>query len=395
MIPRKYVTWGNSGAVIRELAAYGAERAKIVGPENVFDFTIGSPSIEPPKKFLDALDRLQKTVSPIELHTYAPAAGLESVRAAVANYLSSNFGVSYDTADIYMTHGASSALAIILASLISEGEDALVLAPYFPEYKIYVEQAGGRLIEVPCDENFQVDLAALEDRLTPKTSVIIINSPNNPSGAVLSTESVKAIAELLNKKAAEYGHPIYIVADEPYRELVYGDIEVPFIPAFYDNTVYCYSFSKSLSLPGERIGFLALSPKLENHDDIRAAVNGAGRALGYVCVSMMFQLAVAECLGETADISKYDDNRQLAYTGLSDLGFDCVKPDGAFYLFVKAPDGNSQEFCRKAMAKDILLVPGDAFGCPGYARLAYCVPFDRIKRSLPAFKALADEYQLK
>ena len=211
---------------------------------------------------------------------------------------------------------------------------------------------------------------------------------------MLSADSVKAIAELLNKKAAEYGHPIYIVADEPYRELVYGDVEVPFIPAYYDDTVCCYSFSKSLSLPGERVGFLALSPKMAYHDDAWAAVCGAGRALGYVCVSTMFQQAAAECLGVTADISKYDDNRQLAYSALSDMGFTCVKPDGAFYLFVKAPDGDSQAFCRKAMEKDILVVPGDAFGCPGYVRLAYCVPYDRIKRSLPAFKALAEEYGL-
>ena len=394
MIPNKYITWGNSGAIIRELAAYGAQRAKAVGPENVYDFTIGSPSIEPPKKFLDTVDELMKTVSPIELHTYAPAAGLESVRNAVAGYLADSFGVEYSPDDIYMTHGASSALAIILAALLSEGEDALVLAPYFPEYRIYVEQAGGRLIEVPCDADFQTDLDALEKRLTPKTSVLIINSPNNPSGAVLSESSVKAISELLNRKAAEYGHPIYIVADEPYRELVYGDIEVPFIPAFYDNTIYCYSFSKSLSLPGERIGYLAVSPKAEAHDDIRAAVNGAGRALGYVCVSTMFQLAAAQCLGVTVDISKYDNNRLLAYTSLKDMGFTCVKPDGAFYLFIKAPDGDSQGFCRKAMEKDILLVPGDAFGCPGYARLAYCVSNERIRRSLPAFKALAEEYGL-
>ncbi len=394
MIPNKYITWGNSGAIIRELAAYGAQRAKAVGPENVYDFTIGSPSIEPPKKFLDTVDELMKTVSPIELHTYAPAAGLESVRKAVAGYLADSFGVEYSPDDIYMTHGASSALAIILAALLSEGEDALVLAPYFPEYKIYVEQAGGRLIEVPCDADFQTDLDALEKRLTPKTSVLIINSPNNPSGAVLSESSVKAISELLNRKAAEYGHPIYIVADEPYRELVYGDIEVPFIPAFYDNTIYCYSFSKSLSLPGERIGYLAVSPKAEAHDDIRAAVNGAGRALGYVCVSTMFQLAAAQCLGVTVDISKYDNNRLLAYTSLKDMGFACVKPDGAFYLFIKAPDGDSQGFCRKAMEKDILLVPGDAFGCPGYARLAYCVSNERIRRSLPAFKTLAEEYGL-
>ena len=394
MIPNKYITWGNSGAIIRELAAYGAQRAKVVGPENVYDFTIGSPSIEPPKKFLDTVDELMKTVSPIELHTYAPAAGLESVRKAVAGYLADSFGVEYSPDDIYMTHGASSALAIILAALLSEGEDALVLAPYFPEYRTYVEQAGGRLIEVPCDADFQTDLDALEKRLTPKTSVLIINSPNNPSGAVLSESSVKAISELLNRKAAEYGHPIYIVADEPYRELVYGDIEVPFIPAFYDNTIYCYSFSKSLSLPGERIGYLAVSPKAEAHDDIRAAVNGAGRALGYVCVSTMFQLAAAQCLGVTVDISKYDENRLLAYTALKDMGFICVKPDGAFYLFIKAPDGDSQGFCRKAMEKDILLVPGDAFGCPGYARLAYCVSNERIRRSLPAFKALAEEYGL-
>ena len=393
MIPKKYITWGSSGAVIRELAAYGAERAKVVGPENVYDFTIGSPSIEPPKEFLDAVERLMKTVSPIELHTYAPAAGLESVRAAVAKYMTESFGVEYSPNDIYMTHGASSALAIILAALMSEGEEALVLAPYFPEYKIYVEQAGGTLIEVPCDEDFQVDLAALEAKLTPKTSVIIINSPNNPSGAVLSPDSVKAIAELLNKKAAEYGHPIYIVADEPYRELVYGDIEVPFIPAYYDNTVYCYSFSKSLSLPGERIGYIFVPTQAYDAPKLYAAVAGAGRSMGYVCAPSLFQKVIGKCQGLTSDLSVYRTNRDLLLGMLREIGYECVEPDGAFYLFVKALEDDANAFSERAKKFDLLLVPSDDFGCPGYVRIAYCTSTDKIRRSRGAFEKLFADYR--
>lgn len=395
MIPEKYISWGNAGSTIRELAAYGAQRAKIVGKENVYDFTIGSPSIAPPKALLDAVSRLCSSADPTQLHAYAPAAGIESVRAKIADKLNENFGFDYDAGDIYMTHGSSSALAILCAALLSEGDEALVIAPYFPEYRTYIEQAGGVMTEVLCDlESFQMDMDAFASKITEKTAAVIINSPNNPSGVVLSGDSVKAIAEVLEKKSAEYGHPIYIIADEPYRELVYGGIEVPFIPCFYADTLYCYSFSKSVSLPGERIGYIAMPKAMTDYANVKAAIYGAGRALGYICVSPLFQLAVAETLGEISDISVYDENRTLLYEALREMGFHCVKPDGAFYLFIKTPGGDSRAFCRKAMEKDLLFVPGDDFGCPGFARLAYCVPVERIKNSLPAFKWLAEEYGL-
>ena len=395
MIPEKYIAWGNAGSTIRELAAYGAQRAKIVGRENVYDFTIGSPSIAPPKALLDTLERLCSSADPTQLHTYAPAPGIESVREKIAQNLNKNFGSNYDAGDIYMTHGASSALALACAVLLSEGDEALVVAPYFPEYRIYIEQAGAVMTEVLCDlESFQMDIDAFAAKITEKTALIIINSPNNPSGVVLSEDSVKAIAKVLNEKQAQYGHPIYVLADEPYRELVYGGVEVPFIPNFYKNAIYCYSFSKSVSLPGERIGYIALSKAMEDYANVKAAIYGGGRALGYVCVSPMFQLAIAENLGEISDISVYDENRTLIYESLREMGYHCIKPDGAFYLFIKTPGGDANAFCRKAMEKDLLIVPGDDFGCPGFARLAYCVPLSRIKNSLPAFKWLAEQYGL-
>lgn len=395
MISEKYIAWGNAGSTIRELAAYGAQRAKIVGSENVYDFTIGSPSIAPPKAILDTIERLCTEEDPTKIHSYAPAAGIESVREKIAGKLNDSFGTSYDAGDIYMTHGASSALALLCAVLLSEGDEALVIAPYFPEYRIYIEQTGAAMTEVLCDlESFQMDIDAFAAKITEKTALVIINSPNNPSGVVLSEDSVKAIANVLNEKQAQYGHPIYVLADEPYRELVYGGVEVPFIPNFYNNAIYCYSFSKSVSLPGERIGYIALSKAMDDYANVKAAVYGGGRALGYVCVSPMFQLAVAENLDALCDISKYDENRTLIYNSLIEMGYECAKPDGAFYLFIKTPGGDAKAFCRKAMEKDLLIVPGDDFGCPGYARLAYCVPLSRIEKSLPAFKWLAEQYGL-
>ena len=271
----------------------------------------------------------------------------------------------------------------------------LTFTPCFSEYRLYTEAAGGRLVEVPTDEDsFQLDVGALEKALTPRSAAVLVNSPNNPSGVIFRREKLEQLAELLERKSAEYGHTIYIIADEPYRELVYGDMEVPFIPAIYRNTVYCYSFSKTLSLPGERIGFIALHPDLDDYASVYAAVCGAGRALGYINASSIFQLMVAECIGETVDISRYEYNRDFIYGALTELGFSCVRPDGAFYLFVKAPGGDSRDFCRRAMEHNILLIPGDEFGRGGYARLAYCVTPERLHSSIPAFRALAEEYGL-
>ena len=390
MIPERLVTWGSSGCSIREIAAYGEQRAAIVGPENVYNFTIGSPSIAPPPCVRQAIDRLMDTMPPTALHAYAPAQGLADVRRKMADYLNRTFSMDYRPQDVYMTDGASAALSILAHALLSPGDEAITLAPFFSEYRVFVEDAGGVLRVVPgLPGTFQPDLPAIEAAINEKTAVFLLNSPNNPSGVVLSRENLTDLCALLERKQREYGHPIYIVADEPYRELVYGGTEVAFLPAMYANTVYCYSFSKSMSLPGERVGFLALSPRAEDHDRVMAAVAGAYRTQGYICVSSLFQRVAAACIGQTADISAYEANRDLIYNGLRALGFQCVHPDGAFYLFVKSPEPDARAFCKRAMEYDLLMVPGDDFECPGYVRLAYCVAKDTLERSLPVFKKLA------
>lgn len=395
MIPERLVTWGSSGCSIREIAAYGEQRAAIVGPENVYNFTIGSPSIDPPPCVRQTIDRLMDTMPPTALHAYAPAQGLADVRRKMADYLNRTFSMDYRPQDVYMTDGASAALSILAHALLSPGDEAITLAPFFSEYRVFVEDAGGVLRVVPgLPDTFQPDLPAIEAAINEKTAVFLLNSPNNPSGVVLSRESLTDLCALLERKQREYGHPIYIVADEPYRELVYGGTEVAFLPAMYANTVYCYSFSKSMSLPGERVGFLALSPRAEDHDRVMAAVAGAYRTQGYICVSSLFQRVAAACIGQTADISAYEANRDLIYNGLRELGFQCVHPDGAFYLFVKSPEPDARAFCKRAMEYDLLMVPGDDFECPGYVRLAYCVAKDTLERSLPVFKKLAQSYGL-
>lgn len=395
MIPERLVTWGSSGCSIREIAAYGEQRAAIVGPENVYNFTIGSPSIDPPPCVRQTIDRLMDTMPPTALHAYAPAQGLADVRRKMADYLNRTFSMDYRPQDVYMTDGASAALSILAHALLSPGDEAITLAPFFSEYRVFVEDAGGVLRVVPgLPGTFQPDLPAIEAAINKKTAVFLLNSPNNPSGVVLSRESLTDLCALLERKQREYGHPIYIVADEPYRELVYGGTEVAFLPAMYANTVYCYSFSKSMSLPGERVGFLALSPRAEDHDRVMAAVAGAYRTQGYICVSSLFQRVAAACIGQTADISAYEANRDLIYNGLRELGFQCVHPDGAFYLFVKSPEPDARAFCKRAMEYDLLMVPGDDFECPGYVRLAYCVAKDTLERSLPVFKKLAQSYGL-
>ena len=395
MIPERLVTWGSSGCSIREIAAYGEQRAAIVGPENVYNFTIGSPSIDPPPCVRQTIDRLMDTMPPTALHAYAPAQGLADVRRKMADYLNRTFSMDYRPQDVYMTDGASAALSILAHALLSPGDEAITLAPFFSEYRVFVEDAGGVLRVVPgLPGTFQPDPPAIEAAINEKTAVFLLNSPNNPSGVVLSRESLTDLCALLERKQREYGHPIYIVADEPYRELVYGGTEVAFLPAMYANTVYCYSFSKSMSLPGERVGFLALSPRAEDHDRVMAAVAGAYRTQGYICVSSLFQRVAAACIGQTADISAYEANRDLIYNGLRELGFQCVHPDGAFYLFVKSPEPDARAFCKRAMEYDLLMVPGDDFECPGYVRLAYCVAKDTLERSLPVFKKLAQSYGL-
>ena len=393
MIPETVLRWGGGGSVIRELSAYGARRAREAGEENVFDFAIGSPSADPPAALHDAMRRLMETVPPAELHTYVPAPGLPPVRAKVADFLNASFSMAYRPEDVCLTDGASSALALVARALLSPGEEIVIPTPAFPEYWVYVESVGGVVKPVPClPESFRLDLAALEAAITPKTALVLLNSPNNPSGAVYPREDLEVLTAMLKRRERELGHPIYLLADEPYRELVYGGAEVPFLPSLYPDTLYCYSFSKSLSIPGERVGFLAFHPEMAERDRLFDAVQGAMRMTGYLCVSPLFQLAAAECLGVTADISVYERNRDLICSGLRELGYRFPEPRGAFYLLLQAPEGDGQAFSRRCMAEDVLLVPGEEFFCPGYVRLAYCVPEERLRRSLPAFRRIAESY---
>ncbi|MCR5575636.1 MAG: pyridoxal phosphate-dependent aminotransferase [Oscillospiraceae bacterium] len=393
MIDQQLVAWGRSGNIIREIAEYGTEQAKIVGPENVYNFTIGSPSIDPPPCVFETMDRLRATVPAAQLYTYAPAAGLPEVREKAAAYLTKTFGVRYRARDVIITCGTSTCLAVMTRVLLSGGGRAMTFTPYFMDYKYYADAYGAGLTECPTDPHtFQLDLDAAEKALTSDTMLLILNSPNNPSGVVLRREGLEGLARLLERKQAEYGHPIYILADEPYRELVYDGQEVVYLPSIYKNTIYCYSFSKSMSLPGERVGFMALPPELDDYDDIYSAAMASIRAFGYICVSSMWQRVAIDCLGETSDISVYKGNRDLLYGALTEMGYTCVHPDGAFYLFMKTPEPDATAFCRRAMKDNLLVVPGDSFGTPGYVRLAYCVSRDVIERSLPTFRKLAEEY---
>ena len=396
MVNQKFYQLGTAPSVIRELFAYGLEQAQVVGPENVFDYSLGNPSIPAPAKVNQSIHDILNDTDSIRVHGYSMACGFDAAREAIAVNLNRRFGMELKPGNLFLTCGAAPGLiAVIKALLAEEDSEIMAVAPFFPEYRPFTESNGGHLVVVPADTDaFQIDLDQVERRLTPRTQAIIINSPNNPSGVVYTRQTLEGLARLLERKGAEYGHPIYIIADEPYRELVYGGVEVPFIPTVYRNTIVCYSYSKSLSLPGERVGFLALHPAMDDYAAVHAAVLGAGRALGYICVSSLFQLAVAECLGQTADISAYADNRELIYGALTDMGYACARPDGAFYLFLKSPEPDARAFCRRAMDYDILLVPGDDFGCPGYARLAYCVARSQLERSLPAFRKLAESYGL-
>lgn len=392
MISKQMVAWGESGSSIREIAAYGERRAAEIGAENVYNFSIGSPSIDPPDCVHAAIEHLLHTVPPTQLHAYAPAPGMASVREKVAAYLTDTFGEAYRAQDIYMTDGASSALAILTRALMGPGDEAIVFAPYFPEYAVYAEAAGGSVRVVPCRaDTFALDLDALAAAVTEKTALLILNSPNNPSGVVVSRPELEALAALLREKQARYGHPIYIIADEPYRELVYDNAEVPYIPGIYRDTVICYSYSKSLSMPGERIGYVCIPDSVTDSAKLHAAVAGASRAFGHVCAPSMMQRVIARATGLRPDLEAYDKNRHTLYNALSEMGYECVKPEGAFYMMVKAPGGDAHAFSERAKKENLLLVPADSFGCPGFFRISTCVDPAMIQRSLPAFRRVLQD----
>ena len=383
---------GAAPSCIRDLAAYGDERAKIVGRENVFDFSIGNPSIPAPAEIRDTVIELLNTLDPMQIHGYTPAIGCYETRKAIAEDLNRRYNAGVAAEDLFLGCGAAPELTAVLGALCRPGARVLVNAPYFPEYKFYIEGAQAEFAMVPADiPNFQIRLDKLEEMLTPNTACIILNSPNNPAGTVCSRETLQKLAALLTRKGEEYGHPIYLISDEPYRELSYDGVEVPYVPAIYPNTIVCYSYSKSLSLPGERIGYILVPRQAADSKAIYAAISGAARAQGHICAPSLWQKVIARCTHLRPNLEAYDRNRKTLYEGLVSAGYEVAKPQGAFYLFVKAPGGDAQAFSKKAMTKDILIVPGDDFGCPDYLRLCYCLSHDKIVRSLPLFKALLDE----
>lgn len=394
MLNDKMIELGRQGSIIRAIFEYGNQRKREIGAENVFDFSIGNPSVPAPDSVKNALLDIIETTDPVLLHGYTSAPGDMGVRTAIAQSIERRFGVPSKPELIYMTVGAAASLTISLKAMLCEDEEVIVCVPYFPEYRTFIEATGGKVVEVMPDEKLFPDFSAMEAAINERTKAVIINSPNNPSGAVYPREVIERLATLLRERSAEYGHPIYIIADEPYRELVWGDVEVPYVPCFYDNTIVCYSYSKSLSLPGERIGYIALSPTMENVKEMFAAVCGAGRALGFVCAPSLFQRVAARCVEEVSDLSVYAENRTLLYDALTAMGYECVRPDGAFYLFMKSPEADAYAFYEKAKAHELLLVPSDDFGMGGYVRISYCVSTEQIKRSLPAFEAVAKEYGL-
>jgi aspartate aminotransferase len=395
MYSEQMYSLGSKRSIIREIFEYAKTRSAEIGADKVFDFSLGNPNVPAPQAVKDTLLDLIQNTDPVALHGYTSAQGDFGVRDSIAKSLNRRFGTSLTANHLYMTVGAAASVSICCRALSCPGDEFITFAPYFTEYQVFVGCNGGELKVVPAREpDFQIDFEAFRALLSPRTKAVIINSPNNPSGVVYSEQTIVTLCDILREKSAEFGHPIYLITDEPYREIVYDGIEVPFLINYYDNCLVCYSFSKALSLPGERIGYVAVSDKMQDGAAIYAAVCGAGRALGYVCAPSLFQFLAGRCADLTSDMSFYRTNRDLLYNGLTEMGYSCVKPDGAFYLFVKSPEKDANAFFERAKKHELLLVPGDDFGCPGYVRIAYCVKTSQIQNALPAFRALAEEYGL-
>lgn len=390
----RMVALGTQRSVIRELFEFGKVRAAEIGPENVFDFSIGNPSVPSPAAVNEAAIKLLQDTDPVIIHGYTSAQGDAGVRKLLAESVNRRFGTSVGPDNFYVSVGAAAALCCCLNGLCNPEDEVIVFAPYFPEYKVFIEGAGAKIHLIPADTKaFQIDFEKFEAAINEKTKAVIVNSPNNPSGVVYSHETCETLAEILDAKSKELGHPIYLISDEPYREIVYDGTTVPYLPKYYKNTLVCYSWSKSLSLPGERLGYVLVPDEVDERKLVYAAVAGAGRSLGYVNAPGLFQRVCAMCADMTADVSIYETNRNLLYNGLRELGFDVVKPDGTFYIFPKTLVADDIAFCERAKQYDILIVPGTGFGCPGHTRISYCVPTERIERALPAFKKLAESYR--
>lgn len=393
MLNKDMYALGSKRSAIRELYEFGKKRIEEVGKDNVFDFSLGNPNVTPPACVNQSIKELLTSLDDISLHGYTSAQGDVNVRSAVAFNLSKREGIEISKNNIYMTCGAAASLCITLRSLCEEGDEFIILAPYFPEYKVFVKSQGGKCVVIPFDKTILMpDMTTLKNAINTHTKAVIINSPNNPSGVVYSGEIIEQIASILSEKSREFSREIFIISDEPYREIVY-DVDVASIMSRYANTIVCYSYSKSLSLPGDRIGYIAVSPKCTGANDLYLAICGAGRALGYVCAPSTYQHVVEKCVDAMPNISEYRKNRDLLYSALSQIGYDCIQPDGAFYLMFKSLEEDSLSFCEKAKDFDLLLVAGDDFGAKGYVRVAYCVDYDMINRSIPAFKKLYDSYR--
>ena len=391
MVVQKYLSMGKAKSRIRELFEYGMAQAAVVGKENVFDYSLGNPSIPAPPEVNEAIVDIVKNTDSLAVHGYTPAPGLPDARAAVAKELSERYGVEIRGANIFFTCGAAPALMSTMKAMCVANAEFIVLAPYFPEYPTFIHAVGGKMVVVPANTaDFDLHVEDVEPYFTANTQAIIINSPNNPSGVVYKKKALEALAALLRKKGEEFGHPIYLIADEPYRELVFDGYETPFIPNIYENTVVCYSWSKSLSLPGERIGYVFVPDRCADSVDLFNAVAGSARALGHICAPTTSQYIVEQCCGMMPDIAAYDENRKTLYEALTSYGYTCIYPHGAFYMLIKAPFGTALEFSDRAKEFNILVPPCEPFGCPGYLRLSTCVSHEMIEKSLPAFKALIE-----
>ena len=392
MLVQKYKDMLKGKSVIRELSEFATARGQEIGYENVFDYSLGNPSVPVPREFTDALVHMLVERGTAELHGYSPSLGIASVREAVAASLERRFGLPYRKEHIFMASGAAGALAHAFRLVTEAGDEILTFAPFFPEYNPYVNLSGAVLKVVPPDtEGFQIHFGEFEEMLTDKVKAVLVNTPNNPSGVVYSKETLGRLADLLRKKSLEYGHTIYLISDEPYREIVFAGVEAPCVSAFYDDTIMCYSFSKSLSIPGERIGYVAVNPRCKEAEDMINMCGQISRGIGHNCPPSIIQLAVSKVLDETADLGVYETNMEILYRELAALGFTCVKPGGTFYIFPKALEEDAREFCRKALAYDLILVPGDTFGAPGYFRMAYCIDTEKVERSLEALRRFVKE----
>ena len=392
MINEQYKQMLGGKSVIRQLSEFATARGKEIGYENVFDYSLGNPSVPVPEKFTQVMIELLQTKSSMELHGYSPSLGIPSVKEKIAASLNRRFGMNYTANHIFPTTGAAGAVAHAVRCVTKPGDEVLTIAPFFPEYMPYINLSGAKLKVVPADtQNFQIHFEKLEEMLTDKVSAVLINTPNNPSGAVYNTQTLQRLGELLSRKQKEYGHDIFLISDEPYREIVFQGVDAPYVSKFYDNTLSCYSYSKSLSLPGERMGYVAANPKCRDAELISAICGQISRGMGHNCPPSIIQMAVAEVVDLTADMSVYETNMNLLYQELTALGFSCVKPGGTFYIFPKALEEDATAFCQKALRYDLVLVSSDSFGVPGYFRMAYCIDTEKVERSLEALRRFVKE----